>query len=38
VSYDYHFTDRKTRAETGDWWRRENKKLYAPVLERREGS
>lgn len=37
VIYDYHFTDAKTRAETGHWWRRDNKKLYAPMLERREG-
>jgi hypothetical protein len=32
VVYDYHFTDRETHFQTGDWWRRESKGLYCPVL------
>jgi hypothetical protein len=36
VSYDYHFTDAATRAQTGAWWQRERPGLYAPVLGRRE--
>ena len=30
--YDYHFTDLATRRKTGDWWRRELKGEYLPVL------
>jgi predicted DCC family thiol-disulfide oxidoreductase YuxK len=32
VVYDYHFTDRATRKETGNWWRREFIGSYCPVL------
>ena len=32
VLYQYHFTDRRTKRETGQWWRREYKGLYAPVV------
>jgi len=32
VLCEYHFTDRKTRKQTGRWWRREKKWLYGPVL------
>jgi uncharacterized membrane protein YphA (DoxX/SURF4 family) len=35
--YVYHFTDYKTRDETGAWWRREYKGLYLPVISLREG-
>jgi len=33
--YEYHFTDRATRRETGAWWRRELKGEYLPVLSLR---
>jgi predicted DCC family thiol-disulfide oxidoreductase YuxK len=33
--YDYHFTDFKTRRATGQWWRRELKGLYCPVVSLR---
>ncbi len=33
LSYDYHFTDAKTRRADGSWWRRELKGLYCPVLQ-----
>jgi hypothetical protein len=33
--YDYHFTDARTRRETGQWWRRESTGLYCPVLSLR---
>ena len=33
--YQYHFTDRDTRARTGDWWRRDYKGLYCPPLSLR---
>jgi hypothetical protein len=36
VLYEYHFTDRETRARTGDWWRRERKGLYCPEIELRQ--
>ena len=32
VVYDYHFTDVATRRRTGEWWRREIKGEYLPVL------
>jgi hypothetical protein len=32
--YQYWFTDRKTKRETGDWWRRELLGEYAPPLAR----
>jgi lipase maturation factor 1 len=32
VVYDYHFTDFATRRQTADWWRRERKGDYLPVL------
>jgi hypothetical protein len=36
VLYDYHFTDAKTRRETGQWWRREPKGLYCPPVSLRQ--
>ena len=30
--YEYHFTDWATRRRTGQWWTREWKALYAPVV------
>jgi len=30
--YEYHFTDTKTKKETGAWWTREFKGLYFPVV------
>jgi hypothetical protein len=43
VLYDYRFTDRASRKETGAWWRRAALGLYCPVLtlvnaEERRGS
>lgn len=32
VVYDYHFTNFGTKRATGDWWRRELRGLYVPVL------
>jgi len=34
VVYQYWFTDRKTKRETGAWWRRDFLGVYAPPLER----
>lgn len=34
VLWQYWFTDRATKRATGDWWRREERGLYAPALER----
>ncbi|MGA9572124.1 MAG: lipase maturation factor family protein [Candidatus Acidiferrales bacterium] len=34
VIYQYWFTDMKTKRETGNWWRREELRQYAPALER----
>ncbi len=34
--YDYHFTDPATRQTTGDWWRRERRGLYLPMLSARD--
>lgn len=34
IIYQYWFTNRKTKRETGDWWRREALGEYAPPLER----
>lgn len=36
VLWQYWFTDLATKRATGDWWRREEKGLYAPALERGE--
>lgn len=36
VMYDYRFADLATRHATGDWWRRELRGLYCPVLSLRE--
>ena len=36
VSYEYHFTDFASRRVTGDWWRRDQKKLYFPAAALRE--
>lgn len=30
--YDYHFTDAKTKAATGNWWWRDNKRVYLPAV------
>ena len=35
VVYQYHFSDIATRKRTGQWWRRERKGDYMPVLSRR---
>jgi hypothetical protein len=32
VLYDYRFTDRQTRRETGAWWRRERVGLFCPPI------
>jgi predicted DCC family thiol-disulfide oxidoreductase YuxK len=32
VLYEYHFTDRATRARTGEWWRREEKGILFPPV------
>jgi hypothetical protein len=32
--YDYRFTDRETRSQTGAWWHREYTGRYGPILER----
>lgn len=37
IMYQYHFTDRAARRETGDWWRRERIGAYSRVLTRRGG-
>lgn len=34
VLWQYWFTDRATKKSRGDWWRREERGLYAPTLER----
>jgi lipase maturation factor 1 len=34
TTYDYHFTDFRTRGETGAWWQRTDIGPYAPTLER----
>jgi hypothetical protein len=34
VVYDYRFTDSATRKRTDEWWRREPKGLYCPVMSR----
>ncbi len=34
--YEYKFTDLKSRRATGEWWRRELKGLYCPVLSLRQ--
>ena len=34
VLWQYWFTDRATKKSTGQWWRREERGLYAPALER----
>jgi len=36
--WEYHFTDFKTRAQTGDWWSREFKGLYCPIVSLKGGS
>jgi len=35
--YDYHFTDFVTRKATGDWWQRELKGSYFPVVSLKAG-
>ena len=34
VIYQYWFTDMRTKHETGNWWKREELRQYAPALER----
>jgi uncharacterized membrane protein YphA (DoxX/SURF4 family) len=34
VVWQYWFTDRATKRATGQWWRREFRGVYAPILER----
>ena len=34
VIWQYWFTDRATKRQTGAWWRREELGIYAPALER----
>jgi lipase maturation factor 1 len=34
VIYQYWFTDMRTKRETGNWWKREELRQYAPALER----
>jgi hypothetical protein len=34
LRWEYWFTDPPTKAATGAWWRREERGVYAPVLER----
>jgi hypothetical protein len=34
--FDYHFTDLKTRRQTGAWWRREAVGIYLPPVSLRE--
>jgi hypothetical protein len=31
-AYDYHFTNGTEHRATGDWWRRDNKRVYLPPL------
>ncbi len=38
VSWDYRFTDARTRRATGAWWVREPRGLYCPVLTLDHGS
>jgi hypothetical protein len=33
VVYDYWFTDTETKEKTGNWWQREYKEPYTPVLQ-----
>jgi Lipase maturation factor len=33
VEWQYWFTDLKTKRATGDWWRRQYRGLYAPMLK-----
>lgn len=35
VRYQYHFTDRETRRETDAWWRRDQRRIYSPILDAR---
>ena len=34
--YEYHFSDWSTKKEEGVWWTREKKRLYCPVLEKKQ--
>jgi hypothetical protein len=38
VVYEYHFTDRATRRQTGEWWGRDYKGLYLPAVSLREAT
>jgi len=31
-AYDYHFTDETQHRASGEWWRRDNKRIYLPPL------
>ena len=33
VLYDYRFTDRAQRRESGAWWKRERRGWYCPIVE-----
>ena len=33
VVYDYWFTNAETKEKTGNWWQREFKGAYTPVLQ-----
>ncbi|MDQ3415456.1 MAG: lipase maturation factor family protein, partial [Verrucomicrobiota bacterium] len=33
--YRYHFSSRVEHAQTGAWWRREDERVYLPVVSRR---
>jgi len=35
VVYEYTLTDRETRSQTGQWWSREKRGLYCPILSLR---
>jgi hypothetical protein len=36
VLYEYHFTNRTERRDTDEWWKRQRRGFYSPVLERGE--
>lgn len=35
VVYEYHFSDAADKATSGNWWRRDNPRLYAPIVRAR---
>ena len=36
--YDYHFTDEAKRRATGDWWWRDNERVWLPPVALKDGS